>query len=57
MMRAAEQGPKQESIQIEISIKTFGYSVKFDVRTKRKKQINRLYRNVIFCHGWTFKKF
>jgi len=48
MMRAAEQGPKQESFQdIEISMKTFGYSVKFDVRIKTKKNQWASHRNVI----------
>jgi len=58
MMRAAEKGLKQESIQDcnTVSVKTLRYSVKFDVRQKKKK-INRLYRNVIFCRGWTSKKF
>jgi len=41
-----QQGPKQEC-KIEISIKTFGYSVKFDVLKKKREQINGFYRYVI----------
>jgi len=37
MMRAAEKGPKQKSIQ-EISVKIFGYPVKFNVRKKNRKK-------------------
>jgi len=44
MMRAAEQGPKRE-FKIEISLKNFGYSVKFDMRKKEEK-INGFYKNV-----------
>ena len=64
-MRAAEQGPKQESIKgWNISIQTFSYSVKFDVREKQNKKKGGVYRNVILlprsdvaknlahCDGW-----
>ena len=33
--------------KIEISMKTFGYSVKFDVRKKKEKKSMSFYRNVI----------
>jgi len=35
MMRTAKQGLGKNEFKIEISIKTFGYSVKFDMRKKR----------------------
>ena len=36
MMRAAEQGLRKNPFKIEISIKTFSYSVKFEVRKKNQ---------------------
>ena len=36
MMRAAEQGLRKNPFKIEISIKTFSYAVKFEVRRKNQ---------------------
>jgi len=51
-MRAAEQGLRKNPFKIEISIKTFSYSVKFEVR----KKINGLYRNIILVPRLDFEK-
>jgi len=50
------KGLSKNRLKIEISIKNFGYSVKFDVRKKRKK-INGLYRNDILLPRLEFDKF
>ena len=50
MLRAVEQGPKKSKNQfkIEKSNKTFGYSVKFDVRKKKGEHtMHGFYRYVI----------
>ena len=52
MMRAVEQGLRENPFKIEISIKTFSYSVKFKVR----KKINGLYRNIILVPRLDFEK-
>jgi len=52
MMRVAEQGLRKNPFKIEISIKTFSYSVKFEVR----KKINGLYRNIILVPRLDFQK-
>ena len=52
MMRAAEQGLRKNPFKIEISIKTFSYSVKFEER----KKINGLYRNIILVPRLDFRK-
>jgi len=41
------KGLSKNRFKIEISIKTFGYSVKFDVRKKKGEQMSEFYRNVI----------
>jgi len=51
-MCAAEQGLRKNPFKIEISIKTFSYSVKFEVR----KKINGLYRNIILVPRLDFEK-
>jgi len=57
MVRTAEQGPKQESIQDwNISIKNFGYSVKFDVRKNKGEKIDGFYRNVILLPRMDLEK-
>jgi len=43
--------------QVEISIKTFCYSEKFDVREKKRKISMGFTELLIFCRGWTWKKF
>ena len=53
MMSAAEQGLRKNPFRIEISIKTFNYSVKFEVR---KKKIIGLYRNIILVPRLDFEK-
>jgi len=56
-MRAAEQGPKQESIKgWNISIQTFSYSVKFDVREKQNKKKGGFTEMSFFCRGQTWQK-
>jgi len=37
----------KNQFKTEKSFKTFGYSVKFDMRKKKEEKINGLYRNVI----------
>ena len=53
MMRAAEQSLRKNPFRIEISIKTFKYSVKFEVR---KKKFIGLYRNIILVPRLDFEK-
>jgi len=52
MMREAEQGLRKNPFKIEISIKTFSCSVKFEVR----KNITGLYRNIILVPRLDFEK-
>ena len=52
MTRAAEQGLRKNRFKIEISIKTFGYFVKFEER----KKINGLYRNITLVQRLDFRK-
>jgi len=51
------RSPSKHRFKIEIFIKTFGYSVKFDVRKKEKKKIMAFTEMLFFCRGWTEKKF
>jgi len=52
MIRAAKQGLRKNRFKIEISIKTFSYSVKFEER----KKINGLYRNITLLQRLDFGK-
>ena len=52
-MRAAEQGLRKNPFKIEISIKTFSYSVKFEVRKKTSMGFTEI---LFLCRGWTSKK-
>jgi len=52
MMRAAEQGLRKNPFKIEIAIKKFTYSVKFEER----KKINGLYRSIILVPRLDFGK-
>jgi len=53
MMRAAEQGPCKNPLKIEISIKTFRYSVKFEERKKKSMGFTEI---LFLCRGWTWRK-
>jgi len=52
MIRAAEQGLRKDRFNVEISIKTFSYSVKFE----EHKKINGLYRNITIVKRLDFGK-
>jgi len=43
MMRAAEQGLRKNPFKIEISIKKFSYSVKFEERKKNQWALQKYY--------------
>jgi len=42
-MREAEQGLRKNPFKIEISIKTFSYTVKFEVRNKNQWALQKYY--------------
>ena len=50
------RGLSKNGFNIEISIKTLGYSVKFNVRKKKKKKDENQWALEYFCRGWTWKK-
>jgi len=51
-------GLSKNRFKIEITIETFGYSVKFNVRKKKKnKSMGYPFLGVILLRSWTWKKF
>jgi len=51
------KGLSKHRYKMEISIKTFGYAVRFNVRKRKKKNLWVLSENSFFWHGWTWKNF